>query len=97
MDYRSGIQEPVTNSSLGAANARKGTLPTRARCVRMEANTLAGRLVRHALLPNTPTGRKNFAGTLSSLSAARASSIANVTSISITKPGVREAEYAYAP
>jgi len=46
---------------------------------------------------STPRDRKNFAGSLSSLIAASASSIATVTSMSITKPRIREAEYVYAP
>jgi|SRR5262245_33363904 len=47
-------------------------------------------------LLNTRSVRQNIVGSLSSLSAASASSIA-LTSLSITEPGVREAEYVYAP
>ena len=68
----------------------------RARSVRMEANTfkLLSDQLRHALpleVLRTPSDRKNFVGLLSSLSAASASSIADVTvftSLSITEPAV---------
>ena len=61
MVYRSGTQQPVTNSSLGAANARRGTLPIRARCS-AHGGEYPCWAISSAIRPflSTPRDRKNF-------------------------------------
>ena len=82
-------------------NLRKGTLPIRARCVRMEAKIPCWAIssVMCTLL-STPSDRKNWVGSLSSLSAASATSMAlitDLTSLGITARGVGRLKYVYAP
>src|SRR5262249_29364558 len=82
---------------LGGSKCKKGNFADTRTLRGMEANTVAGRSAPpSAIRPFLSTqgigrilNRKNFSGLLPSLSTASASSIANVTSMSISNPGGR--------